>query len=63
MDEKTFKKMLAGITTANIREAHKLVQFIDEQITQEEGPELSDNAKNMITTLLDSSISNFAFLV
>ena len=53
MDEKTFKEMLEGITVENIREAHKIVGYIDEQITQEEGPQMSDNARGiMIATML-----------
>ena len=53
MDKKTFKEMLEGITVENIREAHKIVGYIDEQITQEEGPQMSDNARGiMIASLL-----------
>ena len=52
MDEKTFKKMLVGITVENVKEAHKIVSFFDEHITQEKGAELSDNAKGVLIAAL-----------
>ena len=52
LTDETFRSMLRNITPETLRETHKATIFFDEQLENEEGQKLTDNAKGLFIAAL-----------